>query len=142
MDKKSKIIICIFITAIIALLSYEYFMLVIKNNYVIKTYTSCDQTKYSCFIQTCTEDEIDCDDSVYAKITKNIINNNLCNQYKAECPDLTCAIGESNCEITYCSLDNVEEGEKCVSGMMSESKDEATTVEESATTTNNNESVL
>ena len=115
MDKKSKALKYIFIVLTIALFSYGYNKLVIKHDYIVHTHTACDDTQYSCFKTTCAKDSgEDCEEEVYAKIAKNIKNVDLCDQYSGTCPDLTCEPNEPNCAITYCSEDNLEDGETCV----------------------------
>ena len=116
MDTRSKILVTIFVILLFLLSAFEYRQIVVKHDYAVKAHTPCDEVTQSCFKTICaTEDDPDCIPEVYAKITKNVSNVELCNQYEREdCPDLACEPGESDCEILYCSVDTAESGESCV----------------------------
>jgi hypothetical protein len=114
MDTKSKVIIWFFIATSLFLFAYEYKKIFVDGNYVLKTEVSCDPGIASCFVSVCSEDDgEECEETTFAKITKNIRGVELCDQYKDDCPDLACEPGELNCLVTYCSPDDLEEGEVC-----------------------------
>ena len=110
MDKRSKYLLWSFglLTLVVALWGYR--SIFIERNFAIQSTTSCDPQTEICFMQ-CTDNA--CEEDYYKKITKNAKNIPVCNGVAEACAPLACEPGELNCEITPCTSDSVEEGERC-----------------------------
>lgn len=116
MDKKSKILMWIFVGALIISVGVTYYRYVVKRDYIIFAHAPCDQTIESCFYTPCEEGDTECvpaDVEYYKKINKKAFNIELCDSENPECQPLVCQPNEKDCEITSCSEDNIEEGEAC-----------------------------
>jgi hypothetical protein len=115
MDKKSKILMWIFVGALIISVGVTYYRYVVKRDYIIFAHAPCDPKTESCFYAPC--EGIDCpaeaDIEYYKKINKKAFNIELCDSENPECKPLVCQPNEKDCEITNCTEDNVEEGEAC-----------------------------
>ena len=115
MDRKSKILILIFALVIVSTFLWKYHTILQKHDFIIDTHIACDSSVNVCFTTVCdVESGEDCTDAVYAKLQKRAIDIPLCDKFKDNCPELTCAIGEPDCSITYCSDESLDDGESCV----------------------------
>jgi len=113
MDKKSKILMWVFIIALIISVGVTYYRYVIQRDYLIFAHAPCDPKTESCFYYECEEDDLECEIEYYKKIEKKAFNIELCDSEDPECQPLVCKEGEADCEITSCSEENLEEGELC-----------------------------
>lgn len=119
MDKKSKILILVFVLLILGSIGATYYRIFIKKDYVISSEIDCDPTVENCYLWECdpaVDGEGVCtgdpdDDIWYYKIlNRKAYNIPLCDPNDEECEALTCPEGEVGCEILNC-----EEGEEgCV----------------------------
>ncbi len=116
MDKKSKILICVFVIALILSVGATYYRYVIKRDYIIFAHAPCDPKTESCFYVPCEEGDTECipaDIEYYKKINKKAFNIELCDSESPDCKPLVCKDGEKDCKIASCTEENVEEGESC-----------------------------
>jgi hypothetical protein len=115
MDKKSKILIWVFVIALIISVGTTYYRYVIKRDYIIFAHVECDPKTESCFYAPC--EGMDCpaeaDIEYYKKINKKAFNIELCDSESPDCKPLVCQLNEADCEITSCTEENVEDGESC-----------------------------
>jgi hypothetical protein len=127
MDKKSKILVWVFVIALIISVGATYYRYVVNRDYIIFAHVECDPKIESCFYTPC--EGIDCPAEIeyYKKINKKAFNIELCDSENPECQPLVCQPNEKDCEITNCTADNVEEGEVC---SVSESATSSDTISE------------
>jgi len=120
MDKKSKILIGIFIVLIIASVGVTYWRIMIKRDYVIEAQADCDPYTEKCFVWECDpESDVEgeaCtdnpDDNIwYFQIIRRMAYNiPLCDPNIDEtCEALICPEGEANCELEFCTEENMED---------------------------------
>ena len=115
MDNKSKVLIVVFFTLVVVLSVWKFYVYVIKKDFIVTNYISCDPVYESCFVADCEEGDDECDTEPYKKIEKNAKNIPFCDKNNVEnCAELNCEEGENDCVITNCSEDVLEDGEKCV----------------------------
>ncbi len=118
MDKKSKILLIIFsllLAGSVGITTYKYG---VKNDYLISGSVPCNPQIESCFYYPCEEGDDSCNpDEVeyYKKVEKKAFNIERCDPAVEGCNPLICTENEDNCTVTYCSEDNVSDGEECSS---------------------------
>lgn len=118
MDTPSKVLLVVFFTLVVIATVWKYDTFILKRDYVVYDYVSCDLALGSCFAYECAEDDEECDDTPYQKIVKNASAIPLCTNYIEDaCPELTCGANEEGCEIISCSDETLEDGEYCVDEM-------------------------
>ncbi len=127
MDRKSKILIFIFVLLLIGsvgLTLYKYW----TKDYQIYGFAPCDPQIESCFYYPCEEsgdscssDEID----YYKKVEKTASNVELCDPNNDNCNPLVCDENEIGCHTVLCSEGVLEEGEVC-SEIINNENNEAT----------------
>jgi len=119
MDKKSKILILVFLLLIIGSVGATYYRIFVKKDYIISAQPDCDPATEKCFISVCDPTSGDCtgnpeeDTFYFKKIKKKAANVAMCDPNQKECQSLECAPGEKDCEIIYCDKDTLSEGETC-----------------------------
>ena len=124
MDKKSKILIWVFVILIIGAVGVTYWRIMIKKDYVIQSQVDCDPYTEKCFIWECdpasTVEGEKCTgdpetDIWYYKIAeRNASRIPLCDPAKDEtCLPFLCEPGEIDCSETVCDLANIADGEAC-----------------------------
>jgi len=119
MDKKSKILILVFLLLIVASVAVTYYRIFIKRDYIISAEMDCDPLEENCYLWICdpaVDGEGYCtgdpeEDTWYYKIlNRKAYNIPMCDPSDEECEALMCPEGEADCEILNC-----EEGEEdCV----------------------------
>lgn len=119
MDKKSKVLILIFLLLLFGSVAMSFYKIVIKMDYLITLETECDPAVNACFIFECSpEDDSECPEneaeriSYYQILTKKAYNFPNCD-FNENCPQPTCAEGETDCEITFCDETTKEEDQQC-----------------------------
>ncbi len=105
-SKKIKIYQYIIILLIIATAGYSLYRYLIKEDFLIYSRVSCDFNIESCFGIPCEENEA-CEYEPYKIIIKNQVNIPKCDAWGGECQELTCEDGEVDCQVIYCTEDNV-----------------------------------
>jgi hypothetical protein len=116
MDKKSKILMWVFVGALIISVGATYYRYVVKRDYIIFAHAPCDPEMESCFYYPCEEGDTECspaDVEYYKKINKKAYNIELCDSESPDCQPLVCQENEADCEIISCSEDVLEDGEAC-----------------------------
>lgn len=123
MDKKSKILIGVFVLLIVASVGVTYWRIMIKKDYVILAQADCDPYLEKCFVWECdpesTEEGEACtgdpeeDIWYYQNIRRQAFNIPLCDPNEETCEALTCPEGEADCAMEFCTPENVPEGETC-----------------------------
>lgn len=110
MDKKSRYLIFGFILIFSVSAYWGYRVFFVERNFIVDSTTVCDPAVESCFMSC---DAGKCDTDYYAKITKRAYNIPICNEAIEKCEPLVCETDETGCEITYCSVDTVQDNETC-----------------------------
>ncbi len=109
MDKKSKVLLSVFIVAVFISVLATYNRIYIQRNYQIIAEVDCDPEIDSCFIW---EDEEGT--WYYNLIEKRASNIPICNPHREICEDFFyCEEGEEDCFETFCDPEDLEEGESC-----------------------------
>jgi hypothetical protein len=106
---KNKIFFTVFFLLLIASVSFTYYRIFIKENFLIINEVSCDPSiETECFVSeevVCEdiEDNTTCSTEIYyfKKITKFAYNIPECTD--EECEELICLENEEGCEYTYCT---------------------------------------
>jgi hypothetical protein len=132
MDRKSKILIVIFVLLLIGsvgLTLYKYW----AKDYQIYGFAPCDPQTESCFYYPCEEGDDSCNpDEIeyYKKVEKTASNTELCDPNNEGCNPLVCGENENDCYITLCSEDALEEGEACSEIINNENNEETNQTED------------
>ena len=113
MDKKSKILIWVFVVALIISVGATYYRYVVKRDYIIFAHVECDPKTESCFYATCEGTDCPTEIEYYKKINKKAFNIELCDSESPDCKPLVCQPNEADCEITACTEENIEGEEVC-----------------------------
>ena len=114
MDGKSKILIGLFFLVVLSAVYWKYNDTVVRKDFIIHDFVSCDPSSESCFTEDCSAEDSECDTSTYKKLSKHAVNIPAClSSSSDDCPVLSCEPGEAGCAVTFCSLETVESGEKC-----------------------------
>ena len=114
---KNKIFFTVFFLLLIASISFTYYRIFVKENFLIVNEVSCDPSiEIGCFIseeKVCDDklDESTCsiDTWYFKKITKFAYNIPDCTG--EECEELACLDNEEGCEYTYCTEEDEYEEE-------------------------------
>jgi len=120
MDKKSKILIAVFLVLIAISVGVTYWRIMIQKDYVVEAQTDCDPYEEECFLwecdpestvegEACTGDPEE--DSWYFKVVRrNASKIPLCDPETDEtCDPWTCEEGEKDCEEEFCTEENMED---------------------------------
>lgn len=110
MDRKSKYLIRGLILIFFVSAYWGYQVFVVQRDFIVNSTATCDPQIESCFVSC---DAGRCGTDYYTKITKRAYNIPICNGILEKCEPLVCEPGEIDCEITFCSSESVEEGERC-----------------------------
>lgn len=120
MDKKSKILVGVFVLLITASIAATYWRVFLKKDYMISAQVDCDPATEACFIWECDpETPGECtgdpeeDIWYYEIIKKKAANIPDCDPEDENCEALVCQEGETDCEYILCSSETASEGEKC-----------------------------
>ncbi len=109
MNKGNKILLAIIVLLIIYAIAAAYYRFFITRDYQVVAEISCEPETESCFSYEDEETEL----YYYKLINKNAANVPVCNPGIDECEELFCEDEEENCEVSYCDIENLEEGEMC-----------------------------
>lgn len=122
-DRKSKIFFSVFAILIVAAVGVTYWRYMVKRDYTIQAQIDCDPTTENCFIWHCDPKSLtpgdECtgvpdNDTWYYKIlfrnAKNIPN---CDPKDKSCTAYVCSDGEKDCNVEFCTPQNVKKGEEC-----------------------------
>jgi hypothetical protein len=125
MDKKSKILIWVFVVLIAASVGVTYWRIMLKRDYVISSQVDCDPTTEKCFVwecdpastvegEKCTNDP-EKDIWYYKLAERNAFKIPLCDPAKDEnCLPFVCEEGEKDCSETLCDeTTKVDQGVEC-----------------------------
>lgn len=110
MDKKSKFLIMIFILGVFYTLGATYYRFYIVRDYNLIAEIECDPSINSCFVWEDEDGEI----WYYNLIEKKASNVSVCNPHREECEELSCEDDEEGCEIIFCDVNDLDEGEECI----------------------------
>ncbi|MCK9379351.1 MAG: hypothetical protein M0P97_04385 [Candidatus Moranbacteria bacterium] len=119
MDKKSKILIAVFVALIFISVGVTYWRIVIKKDYVIESQVDCDPYSEECFVWKCDSQssvegeactgEPDEDIWYFKIVRRNAGNVPFCDPENDEdCLPFLCAEGEKDCEEEFCTEENME----------------------------------
>ena len=119
MDKKSKILIGVFVVLILASVGATYWRIMVKKDYIIEAQTDCDPYVDVCFVwecdpestvegEVCTENP---EDNIwyFQVIRRKAFKIPLCDPSDENCTALTCPEGEADCEYEFCTAENMED---------------------------------
>jgi hypothetical protein len=110
MEPRSKWLLGVFFIFIGIVVVWQFYHTVIRRDYEVYDYVSCDPAAASCFVYC--DGECAYDDP-YLKIHKHAQNIAMCDPTKEECPELSCGAGEADCAMIACSDGTLDEGEQC-----------------------------
>ncbi|OHA60082.1 MAG: hypothetical protein A2589_00125 [Candidatus Vogelbacteria bacterium RIFOXYD1_FULL_46_19] len=96
----NKIIFAASVSVLVLVSGWGYFYVVVSQKFLIKTTINCDPAVEACFYDS---------QSFYKYTLMSAEDYGLCSA-RDDCYDF-CRTG--NCRITYCTEDEVEEGETC-----------------------------
>lgn len=119
MDKKSKILLGVFLGLIIISVGATYWRIMIQKDYIIESQVDCDPYAEACFVWECDPDsDIEGEkctgdpesDIWYFKVAKrNAGKIPLCDPNTDEaCQPMLCEPGEKDCEEIFCAEDLLE----------------------------------
>jgi hypothetical protein len=119
MDKKSKILLAVFVALIFISVGATYWRMMIAKDYIVEAQVDCDPYGEECFVWECdpesSEEGEACtgeaeEDIWYFKVARrNAGNVPLCNPEEDEnCLPFLCAEGEKDCEEEFCTEENME----------------------------------
>jgi hypothetical protein len=112
MKNGSALIIVVFLILLTAASFWKYKVYVLERDFTIDSQVSCDVETESCFVQICEDD--DCEIEPYKKISINAGDLPICDEYSEEdCPEPVCPADSQNCMVSFCTSENLEEGEEC-----------------------------
>lgn len=109
MNKHTKIILWGLCFLFAASVIFAYFRFYVAGDYIIHTEISCDPAEEACFVYECDPEAEECtgdpeeDTWYYKMISKRAAFMPVCDADDEECPEPTCSIGETDCEIVTCS---------------------------------------
>lgn len=125
MDKKSKILIAVFLVLILISVGITYWRIMVKKDYVVESQVDCDPYSEACFIWQCdpasTEEGEACTgdpeiDIWYYKIARRLAANiPLCDPETDEtCDPWTCTEEERDCQQILCDeVTGEDQGVEC-----------------------------
>ncbi len=119
MDKKSKILLAVFVALIFISVGATYWRMMIAKDYIVEAQVDCDPYAQECFVWECDLQSFEegemCtgkpeEDVWYFKIARrNAGNVPLCNPEEDEnCLPFLCVEGEKDCEEEFCTEENME----------------------------------
>jgi len=103
--KGVKLFTLVIILASVVSIGVSFYKFYIARDYLIFANISCDPALHSCFAG-----DGNGAPQYYEKISRMANTIPECNGWLNQCPELTCAQGDSNCTIEYCSTDT---GDTC-----------------------------
>jgi hypothetical protein len=130
--RNSKWLLFVFAALLVSAVAWKYSVFLLERDFLITDHIPCDPALDSCFVQDCDPVDAECDSEPYKKIEKSAAHITMCPNYLVDqCPALTCETGETDCVVTLCSDETVEEGEVCMytPGPVLENESEMTTEE-------------
>lgn len=114
MRNGSAILVAIVLLAIAGTIWQRYDQYVLKGNFYLEAYASCDPATEMCFVADCPpEEDLECDASPYKKIEMVEREAPKCLE-EHTCDTFSCPANSGNCSVTYCSEDTLDEGEVCL----------------------------
>ncbi|HBO16807.1 MAG: hypothetical protein UR69_C0001G0228 [Candidatus Moranbacteria bacterium GW2011_GWE2_35_2-] len=119
MDKKSKILIAVFIALIFISIGATFWRIVIKKDYIIESQVDCDPYSENCFVWECDPESFEegeaCtgnmeEDVWYFKVVRrNASDIPFCDpDADEECEPFLCSEGEKDCGEEFCTEENME----------------------------------
>ena len=112
-DKKSKILLLVFILFILGSVAATYYRIFVKKDYIISAEMDCDPLEENCFVWECDPESNKegeaCtgnpeEDVWYYKIIhRKAFNIPLCDPNNEDCEALVCPEGEADCEEIQCT---------------------------------------
>lgn len=117
MDRKSKVLLYIFLFCLAAISAFLYSRFYVARDYLIRNEVECDPMKEACFVRFCEEgEEEECTpetEPTYYKIyTVEAAELPLCDPHTETCPELIC-IQVPSCVEALCDAETLPEGEEC-----------------------------
>lgn len=103
--KIAKITILLISLASLVSASIAFYKFYIARDYLIFANVSCDSTSHSCFVG-----DNGATSQYYEKVSKIANTIPVCNGWLNQCPELSCAQGDSSCTVEYCESDT---GDTC-----------------------------
>ena len=114
MDKAPKGFLFLILLITLIVVFYRYQQYVVDKNFILNVNTVCDPNIENCFTADCLPGtDSECDTTPYKKVK-------ILDRYAPKCLEehncssFSCEKYNSNCYVTYCSPDTLENGEKCL----------------------------
>ena len=97
---------------VFSVVGFRYYEYVVNRNFIINVYTACNPSTEQCFVSDCSpEDDLSCPNGPYKKIEIRDADAPQCLE-EHTCTNFICG-DIASCTATYCSEENLEEGESC-----------------------------
>jgi len=107
-DKYSKYLLLVICLIGLFFVIFNYYNILIKNDYIVTKQIPCDPNTDSCFVSDCESNDSTCDTTTtYMKI--KVPSKYAGSDYNS----LSCAENSSFCKIITCQANTIEAGEKC-----------------------------
>jgi len=106
-------LLCILL-GIIIVLGHNFYRYYLEKSYIVNAVSVCDPQQHSCFEADPNVPNPDLPIPVYEKIEVTAADAPACLD-EHSCPNFSCVNAHGTCTITYCSTDNLEDGEACSS---------------------------
>ena len=110
-----KRILGIVFLCVVFVLLYRYQQYELNKNFYIVVNTSCNPKTEKCFISTDPSSDTNFDSSAYKKVKIKANIAPVCLE-EHSCKNFVCPENSvtDECDITYCSTENLSDGEKCL----------------------------
>lgn len=110
----------LFVFFVLSLL-FSFYKFYVVRDYMVYGHAECDPTVSVCFVYECDPESEECSENpeenveYYTLIEKNASQIPVCDPHEEDCAPLSCADGEEDCVITFCSDEALagEEGAYC-----------------------------
>ncbi|QQS61463.1 MAG: hypothetical protein IPN70_00810 [Candidatus Moraniibacteriota bacterium] len=122
MDKKSKILLIVFLVGVAISLGATYTKYILLKDYTIQMHLPCDPSLESCFVYECEEGEENCilsedgrELQYYKLINKKAYAFPSCEDDSVESCDeeIKCEMEEKDCEVLFCQEEESSQKEEC-----------------------------
>jgi hypothetical protein len=121
MFRDTKYFILFLVLILLLVAGYRYKKYIIDKDFIINVSTACNISTERCFIADCSpNDDSECDVTPYKKVEILAAVASAC-LGEHTCENFSCESSE-NCNITYCSEENLDVGEKCYDNNASETQ--------------------
>lgn len=121
MKRKSLVLAILFFVVILLAIASAFHRYITKHDYLVEMRVGCDPAIDSCFVgvcdpdmgERCSEDRDGASEYSYAVVQRNAQYLPACGLNAEDCPITACQVGETECEMRYCTEEDVQAGTAC-----------------------------